>query len=155
MNADRIRALLRYDPETGKFHWRTGREAGTVISEDGRRGITIERRRYPSARLAWLIMTGEWPVNEIDHKDRDSSNDAWENLREASRTQNLANRKIMSNSRSGLKGIYKNRNGTTWNARIRVNGKRLYVGNFPTADAAHQAYCAAAREHYGEFARVA
>lgn len=159
-SADQIRELLSYNPETGVFLWKSGTLrpnsiAGTTIDKDGRRAITVLGERYRSAVLAFLLMTGRWPELEIDHADCDPSNDAWQNLRQATRIQQLVNRRCMGNSTSRLKGIYKNKNGTTWNARIRVDGKRIYIGNFPTAEAAHLAYCEAARRQYGEFARVA
>ena len=104
--------------------------------------------------MAWVIVTGKWPRHEVDHQDTDPANNKWNNLREATRVQQLYNRRVMGNSITGLKGIYKNKHGTTFNARIRVNGKRLFIGNFATAEEAHAAYCVAAREYHGEFSRV-
>jgi len=41
-----------------------------------------------------------------------------------------------------------------WIARVRINGKVLYLGVFATDESAYQAYCAAAIEFHGEFARL-
>jgi hypothetical protein len=44
-------------------------------------------------------------------------------------------------------------NGLTLDNR-RVNGKRHYLGSFPTAQAAYEAYCATAAQHHGEYRRA-
>jgi hypothetical protein len=41
-----------------------------------------------------------------------------------------------------------------WFAQISVDGRSKHLGRFPTPEQAHAAYVAAAREHYGEFARI-
>jgi hypothetical protein len=40
-------------------------------------------------------------------------------------------------------------------ASIKANGKRIFLGLFLTAEEAHDAYCAAAKKYFGEFARAA
>jgi HNH endonuclease len=98
LTAERLRELLSYDPTTGQWTWLVtrgstapaGSIAGTIYS-NGYRYITIDYRRYFSSRLAFLYMTGEWPQHEVDHIDRCSSNDKWDNLRPATRSENNAN----------------------------------------------------------------
>lgn len=91
--------MLHYDPETGLWTWINppahnsklkGQVAGTVRS-DGYRTIRIARVAYYASRLACLWMTGKWPAEEMDHRDRDPSNDRWENLREADSSLNKWN----------------------------------------------------------------
>ena len=91
--------MLHYDPDTGIWTWVNppvhnsklkGQVAGTV-REDGYRTIRIQREAYYASRLACLWMTGKWPVEEMDHIDRDPSNDCWSNLREASSSLNKRN----------------------------------------------------------------
>jgi hypothetical protein len=95
---DRLRELLSYDPETGGFVWlqTVGRAvAGTPAcpskSRDGYARICIGRRMYAQHRLAWFYVNGQWPEGEIDHRDRDRTNNRFGNLRLASRKQNAEN----------------------------------------------------------------
>jgi hypothetical protein len=63
---------------------RAGEPAGKVHS-NGRRYIEVDGEIYPADRLAFLYVTGEWPVGAIEHIDGDLANDAWSNLRLAPR----------------------------------------------------------------------
>src|SRR6266700_4134664 len=92
----RLRELLSYDPGTGILCWRISkgkRKAGAVAeckSKDGY--IAIGHDRWAAHRIAWAIYYGEWPRQEIDHRDLNKSNNSIINLREANRAQNAANR---------------------------------------------------------------
>jgi hypothetical protein len=99
------------------------------------------------------LVNGEWPAGGLDHKDGNRANNAISNLRLASDSQNQANRK--GNRSRGLpKGVTRHRTGK-YQAAIKVGGKAIHLGLHATAERAHAAYVAAARKHYGEFARAA
>lgn len=159
LTADRIRAVLTYDPITGIFRWKSGRPgwqsadrpAGN-LDGSGRRIISIARRRYYASRLAWLYVHGEWPVKFIDHINLDKADDRIANLREATRTENAGNRATRADSSSGLKGASKS--GYQWKSSIKKDGVVYHLGRFDTPLAAHKAYVAKAIELYGEFARA-
>lgn len=154
---ERLKSLIEYDPETGQWKWliaRRGVAAGSIpnnISTGGRRRISIDRVSYLSSRLAWFYMTGNWPTDDIDHHNRIRDDDRWENLRLATRSQNLANRR---KRRSGLKGVtfYKRHRKKPWSACISDKGKRIHLGYYESEVEAHQVYLEAAKAHYGEFA---
>ncbi len=168
-----IKRLLDYNPTTGVFVWKP-RDASQFASRTSRTAqqscdawntryagkpaglksnwyiqIRIAGKPYYAHRLAWLYMSGGWPVSEIDHRDCDKTNNAWANLRAASKTQQQGNRR---GARELPKGVHK-RKGDTFSARLTVAGKHKYIGNFPTAEAAHAAYVAAAKVYFGEFHR--
>ena len=94
---------------------------------------------------------------EIDHKDGDPSNNAIENLRLATSSQQKQNKGVQSNNRCGLKGAFYHacHKGKKWRSQIKVGDRLIFLGYFHTAMEAHEAYAAAAVEHFGEFARVA
>jgi hypothetical protein len=145
-----LKQMLHYDPETGVWTWRqslsynvkAGRVAGSLRS-DGYRKIRIRGRAYYSGRLAWFYMTGEWP-EEVDHKDRDPSNDRWSNLREATSSQNKYNR----NDDGTLRGVYCSGGGKWW----AMVGKDNYLGTFDTLEEAITARDAEALRLAGDFA---
>jgi hypothetical protein len=106
-------------------------------------------KQFKAHRVAWLLMIGEWPAMGIDHIDGDGTNNRWSNLRLATQSQNLMNRKMQDNNTSGFKGV--TRHGTYWRAQIWVKGKRIGLGNHRTKELAYEAYCKANREIHGEF----
>lgn len=165
LTVDRLRELLNYDPQTGMFVWlrphgtvKIGDEAGCVQkSRPGLsyRSISIGRRLYKAHRLAWLYVHGEWPPcgMEIDHADGDGLNNRLSNLRPATVSQNQANARHRVNSASGRKGVCWNKRDRKWQARIRINGYRVHLGNFDDPETAAAAYRTAALAHFKEFAR--
>lgn len=161
ITAEYLRRLLHYDPGTGVFRWKiwggerapAGTTAGSMMAL-GYSTICIDSRHYLAHRLAWLYMTGDWPVVDIDHANLDKADNRWSHLREATRAQNKGNESRRSSNTTGAKGVYWHRQNRKWIANIRRNGKQTYLGSFATRDEAAAAYAAAAKEHFGEFART-
>ena len=153
---ERLRELIHYDPETGTFRWammRKGCRVGDIvgsIDSHGYRVIRLNWKIYNAHRLAWLYMTGVWPRNQIDHKDLNKSNNKWNNLREATYSQNQANRRPYS----GLKGVSFFKRDRKWKAQIKVRGNAMHIGYYDCPAAAHFAYLIEADKHFGEFARA-
>ena len=154
-----LKEYFQYNPETGLFIWKIFRgggspKIGTIAGtphEDGYVKIKVNGKIYAAHRLAWLYMTGAFPDQEIDHINGDGTDNRFSNLREASRTENNRNTKVRKNNTSGFKRVSKNRHGK-WVAHIHAEGRQHYLGAFDTPEAAHEAYCTAAKTFYGEFA---
>jgi hypothetical protein len=101
------------------------------------------------------MVTGSLPAQYIDHKDNDPSNNRFDNLREATPTENARNVRTPKRNTSGLKGASWYAPNGKWAAKIRVNGRLLHLGYHATVEQAHAAYVAAAHAYFGEFARAA
>ena len=110
-----------------------------------------------SSHLAWLYMTGKWPAHEMDHRNGIGWDDRFDNLREATHSQNLHNQQyVRKNNSSGLRGVHRNNSkASPWKASIDCNGKRKHLGSFASAVEAYQAYKAASLELCGEFSPFA
>jgi hypothetical protein len=147
-----LRAFLSYDAETGFFHRvRDGKRAG-YVKPSGYRSIRIGGTDFYEHRLAFFWETGRWPTDELDHINRDRADNRISNLREATTSQNQANAKADTRSRFGLKGVMWRPKFKRWRAHIRVNRRRIYIGEYSCVVQAMAAYDAAARKHFGEFA---
>ena len=127
-------------------------QSGNYASKSIRRNskwTTISMHRIIMKRILGRELKSH---EQIDHINNDGFDNRRENLRMASSSQNCANQSLASNSTIGYKGVThaKGRNG--YMARIMVRGKRLYLGTYKTPELAHEAYCKAAEQYFGEFA---
>ena len=162
LQADFVRSLLDYDPQTGVFRWRVTRSAtamagmvaGTMPKSGSHVVIYIDNRAYKAHRLAWLLMTGEWPQEEVDHRDLNKQNNRWKNLRAADDTQQTANRGLSRSNTSGFKGVHRCKKSSKWIAQIGYRQRRIVLGRFANIDDAVAAYADAAQRLFGEYARV-
>jgi hypothetical protein len=142
-----LRTRLNYNPKTGKLRWRNGPRAGKLTGASVNRNyytISIAGNVYLVHRVIWKWMTMAEPPISIDHRDMNGTNNRWANLRDATALQQQHNRRWLTPNAANRRGVYpssKNR----WIARIRYNHARLYLGSFPSIEAAAAAYEAAAK----------
>ena len=145
-----LRTRFAYKRKTGELIWKThlrkARYVGTVAGTDGADGyrtVCLDRRQQKLHRLIWIFFNGDIPDGfQIDHIDGDKHNNRIENLRLATRNQNMWNRKA--------KGYRFKDN--RFEVQLRHFGKYIYVGTFKTEDEAKEAYRAKCIELRGEFA---
>lgn len=107
----------------------------------GYRVIRIDKRLYTAHRLAWLYVHGSWPSGVIDHINGDRGDNRIENLRDIPKAQNHQNlKRPPANNRTGWLGVTFSRRRQHYVAQICIDGRHLYIGSFPTAERAHEAY---------------
>lgn len=160
LTQERVKKVYDYNAETGKLTYKIqlasntpiGKEAGT-IKDHGYRVVRVDNIEYLAHRLIWLYMTGQWPKNQIDHIDLNKSNNTWNNLREATVSQNGINAYLRKTNKTGHKGIALFQN-KWYRARIHYNGKEIHLGIFKTIDEAIAVRNAKEKELYGEYSRV-
>ncbi len=161
LSHSRLLEILIYDQTSGIIAWRISPRAsvrsGTVagrITTRGYRQITIDRRSYSAHRLAWFYVNGEWPVDELDHINGNKLDNRIDNLRPATRAQNIVTEGVRKNNTSGFKGITWEPQNRLWRARIGNGERRVNLGRFKRIEDAYAAYCVAAKAMHGEFARL-
>lgn len=154
LTQQRLQMLLNYNPDTGVFVWRVrtgvvqaGAIAGTLCPK-GYCRISVDKRVYSAARLAWLWVYGEWCEGEIDHINRQRSDNRITNLRKADRFVNTQNTSMRRDNRSGHRGVGWHKISGKWRARISVNGRSISLGSFADKNAAIAAYEVAAQQHH-------
>lgn len=161
ISIERLRELLSYDSETGLLTWLprsakgwNTRYAGKIAGANlrGYIVIKIDHVRFQAHRLIWAMERGEWPTSDVDHVDRNPSNNRISNLRIASRSQNVANSPSRKSSKSGVKGVHWDSVSQKWKAQIHFNGKKKSLGRFKSIEKAAEAYARAAEVAFGEFA---
>lgn len=165
-----LRGLIAYEAETGRLTWRVraidtfssksaadswntryaGRPALATENGKGHLKGSIYDRQYFAHRVAWAIHYGFWP-SQIDHINGDRADNRICNLREATTRQNSRNRKAGGESK--FLGVSRSANGKRWRAYIHLAGRTVALGTFDREEDAARAYDAAARKHFGEFAR--
>lgn len=146
-----LKRLLDYNPETGAFTWklvdnnrlRPGDVAGS-IRKSGYINLGVQGALYLAHRLAWLYVNGQWPAGELDHINRDRSDNRIVNLREVTREQNCQNMLKPSNNTSGYKGVTFDRRKNMWMAKIYTRKRSRFLGYWHRAEDAGAAYAAAA-----------
>ena len=167
LTQERLQEMLEYNANTGVFTFRLSRGRVCAGSEaghqrkDGYVAIMIDCRLYKAHRLAFLAMTGSFPVGQVDHRNGVRNDNRWQNLQDVSRAENGRNRGLASNNTSGYQGVSWIKRHQRWQATIHDGEKSRSLGWYRTKEDAHAAYASAAaalgfsgRHIYGANAEV-
>ena len=163
-----LKSRLDYNPDTGVFTWLprddadgakrwnrlfAGKVAGSVTNE-GYRYIWLLGKAHIAHRLAFIYMEGQLPPAHVDHCNNNRDDQRWCNLRHATHSENMMNRRKVKPGVTGYKGVchHPYKASKNYQARIRHNGVLHSLGYHDTPEEAHSAYVKRANEIFGEFA---
>lgn len=92
----------------------------------------IHGNRYYNHRIIYALSHNKRPPvdMQIDHPDRDPSNNDPDGLVLVTSRENTNNRGMNKNNTSGVKGVCYHKRRNKWHARIMVNNKRKHLGRF-------------------------
>ena len=151
-----LRTLLDYDSISGIFTRKVAVSRRSKIGDiagglsRGYVELSVNGKVYRAHTLAWFYYNKKWPIKNLDHIDLNKSNNAINNLREASYSENIANSLIRKTNSCGFKGV--TRHKEKFKAAIMVNRKRIHLGIFTLQKEAAEAYDSAAIHYFGAFA---
>lgn len=118
----------------------------------GYKQVKILRSRYLVHRLIFACFYGFQPEN-VDHIDGNTLNNDPANLRAASKSENMTNRALQSNCKSGFTGVDFMVKSSTYRAQIHKDGKKIYLGTFKSIKDAIMAREKAEEELHADWSR--
>lgn len=151
---ERLKYLFRYDPDTGDFlrliTTSHNAKEGTIAGCNSRGYLvfSIDGSLNFAHRMAWLYMTGELPLNHVDHINGVKSDNRFSNLRDVTNAINTQNTRTARpcNASTKLLGATVDKRRGTFRSQIKINGKNIFLGDHSTAEKAHAAYIEAKRK---------
>jgi len=139
VDIEELRRFMRYDPETGKLYWKVD-GLGTITKD--REAFTARNGRYYRGGFrgvrvyahvaAWMIYYGVKPRGEIDHINRDGTDNRLCNLRDVTKSGNQHNSSNRLDNKTGICGVKQRKDSGRFEAQIQVGGKRMYLGRYET-----------------------
>lgn len=170
----KLRFLVRYDPDTGRLFWRArgawvskasknnqtpqccvrrfnaryvGRDAFASVGKNGYLHGPVNGVYLAAHRVAWCVFYGAWPDRLVDHINGIRTDNRVANLRLATVRENSRNR--VHEPANGYYGVVKLAYADRWMARIRHEGREVYLGCFASHLDAVRARVLAEERYWG------
>lgn len=156
---ERLFEVFNVDFELGLLFWKIKSAKQIKIGKglgwknaNGYLMVGLDYKQTMVHRIIWAMKYGVWPKNQIDHINGNKTDNRIKNLREVTNAQNCANRKKSSIlSKTGIRGVFFDKNRKKFRAQITKNGKSTHLGMFMTVEDACAAYIAASQQLHGEY----
>lgn len=127
--------LFKYNPSSGELIWLVNKgraRIGQLVRNPGKSGywrVTNNGKMYLAHRLAWLLHYGKWPVSDLDHINKDKTDNRIINLRLANKEINGKNLPLKITNTSGCCGVTWDNKIKKWQAQIVSQKKYYYLGS--------------------------
>jgi hypothetical protein len=150
-----VKKLFYYDAASGMLIWRNGNgrnvkpwQQAKALNGNGYFTVKIQNKSYPVHRIIWLYVNGNFPSQEIDHKNRIRNDNRLCNLRAVSRTDNCQNISLPRHNKSGHIGVSWFKKEKSWTVYVKVNKKNKWLGCYKNLDDAVVARKAGEAQYY-------
>ncbi|QNB14270.1 HNH endonuclease [Paraburkholderia tropica] len=143
--------FFHYDAETGAITLKNdvatlktkqGEQVGSKIASGYIQVYVPEIGSVYAHRLAFLLMTGSWPKNIVDHINHIPDDNRWENLRDVDYSANNHNSKLRKDNTSGVRGVRYEKRKNRYSATVKHQKKGYWLGYFDTIEEATAALLA-------------
>lgn len=114
-----LKRWIEYIPETGKI---LGAASSSNNGDPPYNIVYYNGLQIKVTNFAWKAMTGQWPNKLIDHKNRNSLDDSWENLRLVTYAQNARNRTKIKSDKYKYMGVHYSKDAK-WRYYFTIDGK--------------------------------
>lgn len=147
-----LQECFDYDESTGELTWKerplyhfknkTAMESFNAKRKDNKKAFRIdfEKKSYCTSticgittsthRIIWKLVTGKEPKGQIDHINRNESDNRFSNLRDVTVSENQHNRAIPRDNKSGYKGVSYNSTSNKWLSCFNIRGNAVSLGQF-------------------------
>lgn len=151
--------------EDGKLFWKIKCGRGCSVKHPGEvaavkpdslgyQYVTWKRKHYAVHRVVFLLTQG-WLPECVDHIDGNPSNNSADNLRAATRMENVRNSRARKNNTSGVKNVCRHKQNCNWVVRLSFNGKQRSFGAYSDLELADLVATEARNKYFQEFANHA
>jgi len=135
---DKLRGY-QYDTARG-IVYSSGEPIGCVSKSDGYCHLTIwlgkgKRKSIKRCHTIWYAHYGSWPKQQLDHWNRNKSDDSIDNLREVTDAEQQGNKNRIEDLPTGV-----TRSGNKFVAKIWSGVTNKYLGSFGTIQEASNVY---------------
>lgn len=150
-----------FEYRDGELYWKiattnrhkSDRMAGSM-HPSGYKYTGIYGKRYKNHRIIFMMHHGYLP-KEIDHIDRNPSNNRIENLRESNRVLNMQNTGTRKNNKSGIPNVCWHKANGKWSVKMNVNKQSKHFGYFDDLELAELVAIEAKNKFHRQAAEIA
>lgn len=154
---EKLKLRFEYDHVTGILYKKFKNKkkvCGSLDKKSKYLRIGYMGKVYLAHRVAYALYHNiQLPTDvEIDHDNKNRSDNKIENLRVAGISEQNQNRSKFKNNTSGITGVVFEKRYNCWVARIQVGKKQKYIGSFKNLEDAKKARLEAEKLYHGEYA---